>query len=67
MATSAVAHDADPAPRKGPKAQQKWLTASVRNDAVQVIAAAFDQAETRDPQHHRYWWSWSTAPPTSWN
>ncbi len=74
MATLAVVHDADPAPRrphdiiappggrtgrrtprKGPKARQKWLTASVRDDAEQVIAAAFDQAEARAPQHHRCW------------
>ncbi|MEU3616369.1 hypothetical protein ABZ725_29215 [Streptomyces sp. NPDC006872] len=25
------------------------------NDTDQVIAAAFDQAEARDPQHHRCW------------
>lgn len=50
------------APRKGPKARHKWLTASVRNDADQVVAAAFDQAQARDPQHCR---SWPMAPPTS--
>ncbi|MEU0649149.1 ISKra4 family transposase [Streptomyces umbrinus] len=74
MATLAVVHDADPAPRrphdiiappggrtgrrtprKGPRARAKWLTASVRNDADKVIAAAFDQAEARDPQHRRSW------------
>ncbi|MGW2706342.1 hypothetical protein [Streptomyces sp. NPDC001340] len=42
-------------PRKGPKARAKWLTASVEHDADQVIAAAFDQAEARDPQHRRCW------------
>lgn len=74
MATLAVVHDADPAPRrphdiiappggratgrvprKGPKARAKWLTASVEHDADQVIAAAFDEAEARDPQHRRCW------------
>jgi hypothetical protein len=74
MATLAVVHDADPAPRrphdiiappqgrttrrtprKGPKARAKWLTASVQHDADHVIAAAFDQAEARDPQHRRCW------------
>ncbi|MFF5044724.1 MULTISPECIES: ISKra4 family transposase [Streptomyces] len=74
MATLAVVHDADPAPRRphdiiappggrtgrraprpGPEARAKWLTASVRNDADRVIAAAFDQAEARDPQHRRCW------------
>ncbi|WUU35860.1 ISKra4 family transposase [Streptomyces sp. NBC_00659] len=41
--------------RKGPGARAKWLTASVREDAETVIAAAFDQAEARDPEHHRNW------------
>jgi hypothetical protein len=41
--------------RKGPTARAKWLTASVREDAETVIAAAFDQAEARDPEHHRTW------------
>ncbi|MDQ0780043.1 hypothetical protein QF026_008509 [Streptomyces aurantiacus] len=39
--------------RKGPVARAKWLTASVREDAETVIAAALDQAEARDPEHHR--------------
>ncbi|MFI6645333.1 ISKra4 family transposase [Streptomyces sp. NPDC050504] len=42
-------------PGKGPKARTKWLTALVQHDADHVIAAAFDQAEARDPQHHRCW------------
>ncbi|MFG2875239.1 hypothetical protein ACGFYU_09560 [Streptomyces sp. NPDC048337] len=41
--------------RKGPVARAKWLTASVREDAETVIAAAFGQAEARDPEHHRTW------------
>ncbi|MFJ3799985.1 hypothetical protein ACIPSJ_27350 [Streptomyces sp. NPDC090088] len=43
------------APRKGPKARAKWLTASVEHDADQVIAGAFDEAQARDPQHRRCW------------
>lgn len=43
------------APRPGPKAQAKWLTGSVEHDPEQVIAAAFDQAQARDPQHMRCW------------
>jgi hypothetical protein len=39
----------------GPKARNKWLTASVTDDAVQVIAAIFDEAERRDPDHARTW------------
>lgn len=42
-------------PRPGPKAQAKWLTGSVEHDPEYVIAAAFDQAEARDPQHRRCW------------
>ena len=42
-------------PRKGPRARAKWLSGSVRNDPADVIAAAFDQAEARDPGHRRTW------------
>jgi hypothetical protein len=41
--------------RSGPKAQGKWLVASVEQSAGEVIAAAFDQAEDRDPLHARCW------------
>ncbi|MEU6033249.1 hypothetical protein ABZ825_40720 [Streptomyces tauricus] len=42
-------------PHPGPKAQAKWLTGSVEHDPEHVIAAAFDQAQARDPQHRRCW------------
>ena len=38
-----------------PQARGKWLTASVTGDIPAVIAAAFDEAERRDPQHKREW------------
>ena len=38
-----------------PQARGKWLTASVTDDIPAVIAAAFDEAERRDPQHTRDW------------
>jgi hypothetical protein len=38
-----------------PKAQNKWLCASVVNDAASVIAEIFEEAERRDPQHQRPW------------
>ena len=38
-----------------PQARGKWLTASVTEDIPAVIAAAFDEAERRDPQHKREW------------
>jgi hypothetical protein len=42
-------------PRPGPKALAKWLAGSVRKDPADVIAAMFDEAEARDPQHLRTW------------
>jgi hypothetical protein len=42
-------------PRPGPKALAKWLAGSVRNEPAEVIAAAFDEAEARDPGHLRTW------------
>jgi hypothetical protein len=41
--------------RPGPKALAKWLAGSVRKDPAEVIAAAFDEAGARDPQHQRTW------------
>jgi hypothetical protein len=41
--------------RPGPKALAKWLAGSVRKDPAEVIAAAFDEAEARDPLHLRTW------------
>jgi hypothetical protein len=39
----------------GPEANGKWLTASVVDDAAQVVAQVFDEAERRDPDHRRDW------------
>ncbi|MCA1682323.1 MAG: ISKra4 family transposase, partial [Actinobacteria bacterium] len=71
MAELAGVYDATPAPRApgdvisrpghprtatpGPHARGKWLTASVTEDIPAVIAAAFDEAERRDPDHRRPW------------
>jgi hypothetical protein len=41
--------------RPRPRATAKWLAGSVRHDPAEMIAAAFDQAEARDPQHKRTW------------
>jgi hypothetical protein len=41
--------------RPGPKALAKWLAGSVRKDPADMIAAAFDEAEARDPHHLRTW------------
>ena len=68
MAELAVVYDATPVPRTAsdvfarsddakkapaPVATGKWLTASVVEAAREVIAAAFDEAERRDPRHLR--------------
>lgn len=70
MAELAVVYDCKPVPREpsdilarsedGPKpdapiAGAKWLTASVVEDAKEVIKAAFDEGERRDPEHLRPW------------
>ena len=39
-----------PQPAARAEARAKWLTGSVRNDPAEVIAAAFDEAEARDPR-----------------
>jgi hypothetical protein len=39
----------------GPTAHGTWLTASITASAAQVIAAAFREAERRDPHHTRRW------------
>jgi len=42
-------------PRRTPVTHRKWLTASVTDDAAQVIGAGFDEATRRDPEHDRDW------------
>src|SRR5664280_1252502 len=39
----------------GPTASNKWLTASVVEEAASVVHAIFDEAERRDPNHTRAW------------
>lgn len=43
----------DPPP--APRATAKWVTASVADDAAEVIGRVFDEAERRDPEHKRAW------------
>ncbi len=42
-------------PRTGPKAVRKWCTVSLIRPPEQVVADAFAQATSRDPQHLRDW------------
>ena len=39
----------------GPTARNKWLTASVVDDAATVVTAIFDEADRRDPNQQRTW------------
>lgn len=39
----------------GPTARNKWLTASVVDDAAAVVTQIFDEADRRDPDHARAW------------
>ncbi len=41
--------------KQAPKASGKWLTASVTDDAAQVVRDIFDEGERRDPEHARPW------------
>ncbi|QIS23408.1 hypothetical protein [Nocardia terpenica] len=41
--------------RPGPRAVGIWRTASVTKSPAEVIAAAFDHADARDPGHQRDW------------
>lgn len=43
-----------PAPA-APVAKNKWVTASVVDDAAEVVHDVFDEAERRDPAHARTW------------
>ena len=52
---SVMARSEDAAKPPAPVAKAKWLTGSVADDAKEVIAAAFCEAERRDPEHRRPW------------
>ena len=41
--------------RPRPKARAKWLAGSVEHDPASMIAAAFSEADARDPHHQRTW------------
>jgi hypothetical protein len=46
-------HGDDPPP--APRAKAKWVTASVVEDAAEVVGRVFDEADRRDPGHGRRW------------
>ena len=48
--------DTDPEqPAQAPVAKNKWLTASITDDAATVVGRIFDEADRRDPTHARTW------------
>ncbi len=47
-------HGNDASP-PAPKATGKWVTASVAKEAAEVVTRVFNEAERRDPGHHRCW------------
>jgi len=53
--TDIIGHNDDTVTAAAPKAANKWLTASVVDDAATVISSIFDEAQRRDPDHERTW------------
>jgi hypothetical protein len=53
--TDIISRGGDTAKTPAPKAANKWLTASVVDDAATVISSIFDEAQRRDPAHERTW------------
>src|SRR5438094_250208 len=53
--TAEVMASRDDGPKQAPEAKDKWLTASVADDAASVIAKAFAEADRRDPGHAHPW------------
>jgi hypothetical protein len=51
LASRAKGHKVVPAP----VTHNKWLVASVVEDAASVVSRIFDEAERRDPGHQRAW------------
>ncbi|MGH3503724.1 MAG: ISKra4 family transposase [Nocardioidaceae bacterium] len=50
-----ASHSTEQPPAAAPRATNKSLTASVVDDAAEVLAAVFGEAERRDPGHQRRW------------
>jgi hypothetical protein len=49
--------DTDPQQPDAPVAANKWLTASVTDNAAIVVGRVFDEAARRDPTHARTWFA----------
>ncbi len=55
LASTGHGNDPPQAPPPRPKPTNKWVTASVVDDAAEVIADVFAEAERRDRHHERTW------------
>ena len=53
--TDIIGSDPHPGKPPAPTAKNKWLTASVVDDAATVISQIFGEAQRRDPDHQRTW------------
>ncbi|MGB8380717.1 MAG: ISKra4 family transposase, partial [Dermatophilaceae bacterium] len=53
--TDIIGSDPNAGKPPAPTAKNKWLTASVVDDAATVIAQIFGEAQRRDPDHQRPW------------
>ena len=53
--TDIIGRDPSAGPPQAPTAKNKWLTASVVQDAATVISQVFAEATRRDPDHQRTW------------
>jgi len=51
----AAAHYGEHVARPAPQARNKWLMASVVEDAAAVVSQVFNEAKRRDPDHRRTW------------
>lgn len=53
--TDIIGREDETARPAAPKASNKWLTASVVDNAATVITSIFEEAQRRDPTHQRTW------------
>lgn len=53
--TDVLASKGDDDHSPAPEAKNKWVTASVADDAAEVVSRVFDEADRRDPDRKRRW------------
>lgn len=50
-----LTHQTEPEKRRRPHAEQKRVWATIEKESAGAIAALFDEAQRRDPQHEKRW------------